>query len=117
MSHELIPEPLRRDLLRYLAAASEERARLIGELGAWNPGMGSLLMDLEADDASAFGSKSSCFGRSRDRSSTAGPTDEACYRFSDGGRGCTASPLTLRARYELRAPSSGKTTSTSRISR
>ena len=46
---ELTPE-LRRDLLRYLAATSEKRARLIGELVERDPRMGSLLMDLEADD-------------------------------------------------------------------
>jgi hypothetical protein len=45
---KLTPE-LRRDLLRYLAATSEERARLIGELVERNPGMASLLMNLEAD--------------------------------------------------------------------
>ena len=45
-----LPESLLRDLLRYLAATSEERARLIGELVARNPGMADLLTDLEADD-------------------------------------------------------------------
>ena len=49
VASRLTPD-LRRDLLRYLAATSEERARLIGELVERNPGMGSLLMDLEADD-------------------------------------------------------------------
>jgi hypothetical protein len=43
-------EPLRRDLLRYLAATSKERAHLIGELGRRNPGLANLLVDLEADD-------------------------------------------------------------------
>lgn len=46
---ELTPE-LRRDLLRYLAHTSKERARLIDELVERNPGIGTLLMDLEADD-------------------------------------------------------------------
>jgi hypothetical protein len=46
---DLTPE-LRRDLLRYLAATSAERARLIGELTGRNPGMADLLADLEADD-------------------------------------------------------------------
>jgi hypothetical protein len=45
-----LPEPLRRDLLRYLARTSEERARLIGELTLRNPGIADLLTDLEADD-------------------------------------------------------------------
>jgi hypothetical protein len=45
-----IPEPLRRDLLRYLAATSAERARLIGELVERNPGMADVLADLEADE-------------------------------------------------------------------
>ena len=45
-----IPEPLRRDLLRYLGGTSEERARLIGELTWRNPAMADLLADLEADD-------------------------------------------------------------------
>jgi hypothetical protein len=44
------PEPLRRDLLRYLGATSEERARLIGDLVWRNPAMADLLVDLEADD-------------------------------------------------------------------
>jgi hypothetical protein len=38
---ELTPE-LQHALLRYLAATSEERARLIGELVERNPGVGSL---------------------------------------------------------------------------
>lgn len=50
MSHELIPEPLRRGLLRFLAATSEERARLIGKLVERNQAMAATLMDLEADD-------------------------------------------------------------------
>jgi len=41
---------LRRDLLLYLAATSEERARLIGELTSRNPGIADLLIDLETDD-------------------------------------------------------------------
>jgi hypothetical protein len=45
-----IPEPRRRDLLRYLAATSAERARLIGELVERNPGMADVLADLEADE-------------------------------------------------------------------
>ncbi len=45
-----LPEPLRRDLLRYLAATSEDRARLIGELTSRNPSLADLLVDLEADD-------------------------------------------------------------------
>jgi hypothetical protein len=44
-----LPDALRRDLLRYLAATSEERARLIGELSNRNPGIADLLTDLEAD--------------------------------------------------------------------
>jgi hypothetical protein len=43
-----LSEPLRRDLLRYLAATSAERARLIGELASRNPAV--LLVDLETDD-------------------------------------------------------------------
>lgn len=41
---------LRRDLLRYLAATSEERARLIGELAARNPRMADLLIELESNE-------------------------------------------------------------------
>ena len=37
--------------LRYLAATSEERARLIGELVGMNPGIADVLMDLEVDVA------------------------------------------------------------------
>jgi hypothetical protein len=45
-----LPDPLRRDLLRYLGATSVERAKLIGELTRGNPDMAELLIDLEADD-------------------------------------------------------------------
>jgi hypothetical protein len=45
-----VSEQLRRNLLRYLAATSEERARLIGELTSRNPSIADLLIDLEADD-------------------------------------------------------------------
>jgi hypothetical protein len=45
-----LSEQLRRELLSYLGATSEERARLIGELTRRNPGMADLLADLEADD-------------------------------------------------------------------
>lgn len=45
-----MPALLRRELLRYLAATSQERARLVGELTQRNPGMAKLLIDLEADD-------------------------------------------------------------------
>jgi hypothetical protein len=45
-----LSEPLRHDLLRYLAATSRERARLIGELASRNPGVADLLIDLEKDD-------------------------------------------------------------------
>ena len=41
---------LRRDLLRYLATTSEERARLISELVEGNAGMADILIDLEADE-------------------------------------------------------------------
>jgi hypothetical protein len=37
-------------LLRFFFASSEDRARLIGELGQRNPPLADLLMDLEADD-------------------------------------------------------------------
>jgi hypothetical protein len=40
---------LRHELLRYLAATSQDRARLIGELTERNPGMADLLLDLETD--------------------------------------------------------------------
>jgi hypothetical protein len=45
-----LSEQLRRELLRYLSATSEERARLIGELTERNPGMADLLADLEVND-------------------------------------------------------------------
>jgi hypothetical protein len=45
-----LPERLRRELLDYLSARSEERARLIGELTQRNAGMADLLADLEAND-------------------------------------------------------------------
>jgi hypothetical protein len=45
-----LSEQLRRELLRYLSATSEERARLIGEPTQRNPGMAELLADLEVDD-------------------------------------------------------------------
>ena len=45
-----IPAPLRYDLIRYLLAPSEERARITGELTARNPGIADLLIDLEADE-------------------------------------------------------------------
>lgn len=50
MEASQLPEPLRRDLLRYLGATSEDRAHLIGELTQRNPGMAELLLDFEADD-------------------------------------------------------------------
>jgi hypothetical protein len=40
----------RRELLRYLASTSEERARLIGELSSRKPAIADLVVDLEADD-------------------------------------------------------------------
>ena len=45
-----LSEQLRRELLRYLSATSEERARLIGELTDRSPGITDLLADLEVDD-------------------------------------------------------------------
>ena len=45
-----ISPALRDDLLTYLFCTSPERARLIAELTARNPGITDLLMDLEADD-------------------------------------------------------------------
>ena len=45
----IAPE-LRRNLVRYLAATSAERARLIDELTERNPGMAELLTELEVDD-------------------------------------------------------------------
>ena len=50
MEASQLSEQLRRELLRYLSATSEERARLIGELTQRNPGMADLLADLESDD-------------------------------------------------------------------
>jgi len=44
----LSPE-VRDALLRYLAATSKERARVIGELAARNLGMAEILIDLEPD--------------------------------------------------------------------
>ena len=38
------------DLLAYLMCTSPDRARLIAELTARNPGVADLLMDVEADD-------------------------------------------------------------------
>jgi hypothetical protein len=46
---EEIPEPLRRDLLRYPLKTSAERARVIGQLTERNPGMADILIELEAD--------------------------------------------------------------------
>ena len=45
-----ISPALRDDLLAYLFCTSPDRARLIAELTARNPGIADLLMDLEADD-------------------------------------------------------------------
>lgn len=45
-----IPEPLRDDLIRFLLATSADRARIIGELTASNPGMADLWVDLVADE-------------------------------------------------------------------
>jgi hypothetical protein len=50
MDASRLPRELRRDLLRYLAASSAERARLIAELTERNAGLADLLGDLEADD-------------------------------------------------------------------
>ena len=50
MEARQLSEQLRRELLRYLSATSEERARLIGELTQRNPGMADLLADLEVND-------------------------------------------------------------------
>jgi len=41
---------LRDDLLAYLLCTSSDRARLIAEMTARNPGVADLLMDLEGDD-------------------------------------------------------------------
>jgi hypothetical protein len=45
-----LSEQMRRELLRYLGATLQDRARLIGELTERNPGIADLLLDLEADD-------------------------------------------------------------------
>ena len=45
-----IPGALRDDLISYLLATSNDRARIVGELSARNPGMADLLIDLEAND-------------------------------------------------------------------
>ena len=45
-----ISPALRDDLLAYLLCTSPDRARLIADLTARNPGIADLLMDLEADD-------------------------------------------------------------------
>ena len=45
-----ISPALRDDLLAYLLSTSPDRARLIAELTARNPGIADLLMDLESDD-------------------------------------------------------------------
>jgi hypothetical protein len=45
-----IPPALRDDLISYLLCTSPDRARIIADLIQRNPGMGELLMDLEADD-------------------------------------------------------------------
>jgi hypothetical protein len=63
-----LPEPLRRDLLRYLLATSAERARLIGELTERNPGMADLLAELEADDDLRARLRSNSFGAWRSES-------------------------------------------------
>lgn len=49
MNSSRLPEPLRRDLLRYLGGTSEERAQMIHRLTAQQPDLADLLMDLEAD--------------------------------------------------------------------
>ena len=48
-----ISPALRDDLLAYLLCTSPDRARLIGELTARNPGIADLLMDLGEDDLRA----------------------------------------------------------------
>jgi hypothetical protein len=53
---------MRDALLRYLAATSKERARVIGELAARNRGMADVLIDLEADYDLGSDSRSSCSG-------------------------------------------------------
>ena len=45
-----IQDELSADLIRYLLATSEGRARLIGEMTERNPGMAELLIDLETDE-------------------------------------------------------------------
>ena len=50
MEASQLSEQLRHEVLRYLGATSQDRARLIGELTERNPGMADLLLDLEADD-------------------------------------------------------------------
>jgi hypothetical protein len=45
-----IPEPTRRDLLRYFVATSAERAKVLRGLFLRNPGMADVLADLEGDD-------------------------------------------------------------------
>ena len=50
MEASQLSEQLRRELLSYLSASSEEPARLIGELTQRNPGMADLLADLEVND-------------------------------------------------------------------
>ena len=48
-----ISPALRDDLLAYLLCTSLDRARLISELIARNPGIADLLIDLEADELRA----------------------------------------------------------------
>ena len=48
-----IPPGLRDDLLTYVFATSEERARIMGELTERNSGMADLLIDLEANELRA----------------------------------------------------------------
>jgi hypothetical protein len=47
---DAIPPALRDDLITYLLCTSPDRARIVGELTARNPGIANLLADLEADD-------------------------------------------------------------------
>ena len=49
--------PLRDDLITYLLATSEKRARIIGELMWRNRRMADLLMELEGDDDCGLGAK------------------------------------------------------------
>jgi hypothetical protein len=44
-----MPPALRDDLITYLFCTSPDRARIIAELMARNPGIGDLLIELEAD--------------------------------------------------------------------